>query len=63
MENDGSIDQHDETMLEHYNNENDENSAIKNICISDAAAGNIIFQVNRCIEYPIDLLTAAMLKV
>ena len=40
MENDG-----DETLLEHYNNENYENSSIKNICISDAAVGNIIFQV------------------
>lgn len=36
----------EDALLEIYSNEADEFSTIKNICISDAAVGNVIFQVS-----------------
>lgn len=37
----------EDALMETYNNEPDEFSTIKNICVSDAAVGNIIFQVQK----------------
>lgn len=42
----------EDALLEIYSNEAaDEFSTIKNICISDAAVGNVIFQVNATIMF------------
>lgn len=39
------IDNPEEIYFDQYINESDESSVIKNICISDATVGHIIFQV------------------